>query len=328
MNQEAISPKNFLDAPSPESLRQARNPDFWRSLAPELHISPTPFLPSPPLVSIPGEQLEHTLDQLRTEGYGQVPPILPKTITGPLAAAIGKVVDAGFPGPFAVVYDEVWQLLASLAPLIGAILGPSYNIIPDYWIYHIDGVRERSGWMAHRDDETGQWSLGEDGLPLLLTTWIPLTDATLDTSAMYVLPTNRDPNYPNNLGEWTIPLEALRGIRALPAEAGSVLCWNQYVLHWGSTRSRHAKRPRISLAIYFRSAKAPSYDSQNINLGDPISFEHRLGLAARMLVKYSRWLAFPESVVDFSRSYCQELFGSLDDFMDKGREALETKVER
>ena len=93
-------------------------------------------------------------------------------------------------------------------------------------------------------------------------------------------------------------------------------------------RSPHAKVPRISLAIYFRSAKAPSYDSRNINLGDPISFELRLGLAARMLVKYSRWLAFPAPVVDFSRNYCQELFGSLDDFMDKDREALDKPIER
>ena len=44
----------------------------------------------------------------------------------------------------------------------------------------------------------------------------------------------------------------VHGARALPAPAGTVLCWNGCTVHWGSSCSKAAPVPRKSLAMTFR----------------------------------------------------------------------------
>ncbi len=300
--------------PSEEVLDLAREPAFWLELNPELHITDDPFQPPRAPYAADPDQLQNAVEQVRTEGYAKFDPLVPLAETQPLATAVSRVVAAGLPGPLAIVYDEIWSMLGRLTGVLEPILGSTCRVLPDLWIWHIDGKRETAGWPIHRDDELDRWSLNEDGSPQLVTIWIPFTDVTPESSCMYVLPTHLDSNYPDKLAEWTIPEGAEASIRALPARAGSVMLWNQYAIHWGSRHSRWAPGPRISLAIYVQSAAVEPFGARPpdpgiiardvpapppVDLTSPLAFEDRLAFATRMVWKYSDLIDFPEGVVAF-----------------------------
>lgn len=299
-----------LESPARDVLERATNPEYWIDLNPQLTLSSDPFSASPAPFEALGTRAEESILRLRREGYDQIDPIFPAPRMANLAQAVQRVVDAGFPTPLAMVYDEFWQLIPALDRLLRPILGGAYVIVPDYWIYHIDGQRELGGWEGHRDDETGQWTLRDDGSPTLLTLWIPLTDATLDNACMYVLPTDRDPNFPDNVEKDAVPFELLPEVRALPADAGSVLIWNQYALHWGAQRSPRARGPRISLAIYVQSADVDPYLAQPLDTSAPLSFEERLAIASRAVIKYSPYIPVHDDVLCFCQAVERHTLGS------------------
>ena len=80
--------------------------------------------------------------QILEEGYFQVGPVVPRQETKLIADAVRTVVDHGFPAPFVLVYDQVWQMLSRLENLISPILGAFYDMTLDVWIYYIRGVNE------------------------------------------------------------------------------------------------------------------------------------------------------------------------------------------
>ncbi len=312
---KAESPK--AESPSAELLSRVREPEFWLDLNPGLHITDDPFQPRRAPYAADSDQMQRAVEQVRAEGYTKFGPLVPPAETRPLAAAIGRVIEAGLPAPMAIVYDEVWSILGRLTGVLEPILGSTCRVLPDLWIWHVDGVRELAGWSIHRDDELEPWSLREDGSPLLVTIWIPFTDVTPESSCMYVLPTNLDSNYPDNLAEWAIPEGAESSIRALPARAGSMMLWNQYALHWGSLHSPWAAEPRISLAVYVQCADAGPFSARppapgivardvptppTVDLTSPLAFEDRLAFAARMIWKYCDLIDFSDGMIAF----CEE----------------------
>jgi hypothetical protein len=213
-----------------------------------------------------------------------------------LAAAVAAVVAAGFHPLFAIVFDEFWQLLATLAPALEPILGPGPRLIPDFWLWHVDPAADRAGSAPHRDAGYSG-TLRSDGRPTLITVWLPLTDATPSNSCIYVLPLSRDPNYPVPRN---VPIDAsLQDIRALPAAAGSILGWNQHILHWGSRSCPEARHPRISWAMYFQSADVPDFDPLARRLSGPLSFELRLGYIGAALAIYSTRVPLPPPLKAF-----------------------------
>jgi hypothetical protein len=196
-----------------------------------------------------------------------------------------------------------------LENLLSPILGASYYTTRDVWIYYIRGVnedraevKEDSGWSPHRDGKTVITTLRGDGRPKLLDVWIPFTDTTVEHSCMYVLPTHLDPNYPDHLKEWSVPRESLQDIKALPTEAGGVLGWNEYALHWGSRSTRWADGPRISLAARFQSR---DLDGANLDTLDPnssFSFQARLATIGTSFDTYGKRKKCPEALLNFCRS--------------------------
>src|SRR3974377_461813 len=118
-------------------------------------------------------------------------------------------------------------MVSPLENFLLPILGASYEMTLDVWVYYIRSAnedraesKEDSGWSPHRDGKQVINSLRGDGRPQLLNVWIPFTNTTVEHSCMYVLPTHLDPNYPDNLKEWSVPHKSLQDIRALPAQAG------------------------------------------------------------------------------------------------------------
>lgn len=297
---------------APATLNKAATLDYWKALNPELSITRNPFQRKTEVYQLAEQQMAQQIRQITQEGYLQTPPLIPRTNTERLAQCVLKVVDAGFPPIFVFVYDEFWQICGNLSQVLTPVLGPEYKLLPDFWVWCIEKNASATGFKPHRDHQHGRQTLRADGRPTILTAWIPFTDVTTLNSCMYVLPTNLDPNLPDNFQDQTVREPVLQCIRALPAEAGSILAWNSYILHWGARSSEWATLPRISLGIYFQSGDVAPYDNFMLDIGDPVPFELRLGTIARAILMYnnnkiSDDLRFPQPLLRF----CQYHFGML-----------------
>ncbi len=277
-----------------ELLPQAGDKDYWRRLSPSLAISDDPFAARESASSTVPAEIEDWLDQLREEGYFQTGPLIPETLRRDMLEAIANVRQAGFPPLFSLVYDVFHEALLSVHHVLRALLGEGYRMVPNYWIYYLEARDTDYGYEPHRDAEyTG--TVGADGLPTVVNAWFALTDATPLNGCMYLIPASRDPGYDAALRAETTSDKALRApedvafqnIRAIPAAAGTVSIWDQYVFHWGSRSSRRAAGPRISMATYFERGDLPSVDPAAIDLSKPLPFERRLGLIARAMTRYS-----------------------------------------
>ena len=81
------------------------------------------------------------------------------------------------------------------------------------------------------------------------------------------------------LRDQDVPLE---DIRALPAKAGSIVCWSTSLLHWGARSSRRATQPRISMATYYQSRDVPPYHNVTMDIPSPIPFAYRIHLVEKV----------------------------------------------
>jgi hypothetical protein len=160
-----------------------------------------------------------------------------------------------------------------------------------HYVETTDGAR---GWRPHTD--------GVDR-PGRVSTWVPLADATVSNGCICVVPLTHDVNEALERYRAGTPTLAdtqhlLQHVRPLPAAAGSVLCWNFDLLHWGSL-SYGATGPRVSVAYeWIRPAEAPAEDEVPLmDLGSGLpAFKDRLAVIARAVLMYE---GFDPGVVPF-----------------------------
>src|SRR5262249_5957408 len=138
-----------------------------------------------------------------------------------MARLVEHVVQRGWPPQFAMGYDEFWRLFERLSWVAARVLGQNYKLLPNFWVQYVPAGQTGQGWGPHRDRTSVNL---KDGLPDALNLWIALTDATTVNGSIYALPIQHDPNFPNDLAAAHVPY--LEQVRALPAQAGSVLFWN------------------------------------------------------------------------------------------------------
>jgi hypothetical protein len=256
--------------------------DFWRAKAPELHIEDPAYIQSLTLLGLNDEMGARLRQAVKEEGYFQLSPPQWDLPIDLMARTLGQFAEEGLPLPLAFVYDEFWLIFIKLTKVVEAILGPGFKRLPDFWAWHVDPSKGESGWSPHRDK--GFMSLRADGSPKSFTLWLPLTEANTHNGCMYMVPANRDPTYgtPNDK-EWRF---AYPDIRALPAAAGSIIGWNQAVMHWGSRSSPLANGPRVSLALEFQAGDVEPF---NQPLMEPLTipnFEMRPRLIAKQILQY------------------------------------------
>ena len=72
------------------------------------------------------------MNDLRVEGYVNVPGVVPKTTYVPLRECVARLHERRIPLPFAFVYDEMWQAFQGLSAFIGAALGPRLSRAPRF----------------------------------------------------------------------------------------------------------------------------------------------------------------------------------------------------
>jgi hypothetical protein len=260
-------------------LADASTRAFWTRLNPELKLG-QPQVPS--LFPVDDAWRQELWSDLLTEGYFHLGPRLPKGHVARMAAAVRRLVAAQIPPVFMYVYDDFYNLSGYLHGFLGALLGPGFRVLPDLWAWSVDPGPAGKGWRPHRDRDYA--ALLPNGLPKSLSIWVPLTDATPWNGCIYVMPAARDRNYHARVMKCDVP--NLQDIRALPAEAGSVLGWNQALLHWSGRSSSRAKEPRLSFSIEYQRGDEPAF---NAPLLDPLElppFERRLGLIGKQMLQY------------------------------------------
>jgi len=276
--------------------------DAWRAIAPGFVLSDNPFdATATPCTSSP-QTCEAAEQSLRRDGYFALPAVFEDDQVARAAQLVQTVTAAGWPAPFALVYDHIWEMLGRLTPLVGSFLGAPPQILPDYWIWQVDGNYESRGWDWHRDDKFDKRCFDDEDRPLILTVWLPFTDASLDNGCIHVLPRSVDTRDREELKRMVVPVELRQLIRPLPAKAGSVLAWDMYALHCGSHFTPAARNPRISLGIYMQNPEIASLDGHPITPGDRLPLLSRLGIISRMINRYASAYSFePELLANCRR---------------------------
>lgn len=269
---------------------EVKDPNFWKKLNPGLSVEESVAQSSTP-ISFESEDLEELVFNLKEEGYLQTDPILPDLEVFRMAAGIEILAREGWLAVFAFVYDEFWSLLHRLSVLLKAALGNDYRQLPSFWAWYVGTDNNQSGWSPHRD--RGGNTLLPDGMPTIATVWIPLGDAIPLNGCMYILPPYLDPYYRDGDRQPEQPFINPQDIRALPAAAGSVLCWNHRLMHWGGRSSDKAPYPRISLSCEFQRGDVAPYDAPLLNSNTLPNFNQRLALIGKQLLRYQHMYNLP-----------------------------------
>lgn len=264
------------------TLEQASDPAFWLQHNP--HFTITVDGSQDKLAPLPIDVTEEMLHYLRIDGYIQLDDLIPAQTVASLRKGIITLRDKGINPSFVFVYDEFWRISRQLNRLLTPILGETYQQLPDFWAWYLDPKREDAGWEPHRDRIHGE-TIYPDGMPKSVTVWLALTDATPLNGCIYMLPAHLDADYFNfKTRETNVNAH---GIRALPASAGTLLMWNQRVVHWGGTSSTRTNEPRISLAIEFQRADVPPFNTPLIKAPEVLlPFDIRLMLIAKQFTQY------------------------------------------
>jgi hypothetical protein len=257
-----------------------RNREAWLARAPGLHIGGDEVRKALRAYRPTNSQAVDLDERLLDDGYFRLAHDFGLDLKM-MADTVRRFSAAGIPPVFCFLYDEFWAPFHGLDAVYGGILGP-YGLLPDFWIWNVDPSKGESGWKPHRD--RGYGSLRPDGRPVSLTTWIPLSEANPLNSCMYVVPAKSDPTYGTpKENEWRFELPA---IRALPANPGEVLIWNQAVLHWGSRTSKRATESRISMAFEFQSNDSKPFNKPILPPDKWVPFDMRLRLIAKQVLQY------------------------------------------
>jgi hypothetical protein len=293
-----------------KDLRRFESAAFWKKVNPSLHITSRPFSRRRKPYRVNSKRISAALEQVKSDGYFQVEAVIPRADCKKLGDAVLRIVAAGGHPLFAMVYDEFWRVFSRFDPILEPILGKGYRLVGDYWFWCVSPNSAPSGWGPHRDSQCPA-PLRDDGRPPIISVWIPFTDAVPTNGCIYVLPTSLDKNVVDpQTGDRGMAVRSLQDVRALPAKAGSVLGWNQHILHWGGRCTKYAPHPRISVGIYAETTEIPSSHSVEalfVDFDKSLPFEKRLGFVGTAIVRYRDAFKFPEHVLRAAASWALPL---------------------
>lgn len=256
-----------------ERVARAGDVAYWQSIGSGAAISarPVPIAAAPP-----SEATATAVAHLQRDGYCHLRGALDPALIQAANAAIDAVVAAKWPPLFAFVFDALWLIARSPAVVDFATsaLGGPYSLIPHVWVHVVRPARDSAGFTAHVE------SLDAAGR---LTMWLALTDATLETGCIYVLP------------RWAAPpqvverfdsgdrftrsefIDALHAVRPLPARVGDLLSWGFDIVHWGGyATARVTERRSVSFELIAASATPAPHEVPLLPLDRLPSFEERL----------------------------------------------------
>jgi hypothetical protein len=269
-------------------LSRARSTRYWEGLNPGLTLAGIEVCRPAEDPIDPGTRRAWS-EAFATGGYLRTEPVFTEAVLAPLRHAVRVVVDEGWPAVFTFVYDQFWALTRqrALAGLLSAVLGPGVRQSAAIWTHHVPDLSGAAGWPPHMD---------YPARPGRLTVWIPLTDATVETGCIGLVPKDQ---FPRGIADGFETLEMvsmadvlalLHRSRILPARAGSVLCWDGRVLHWGTARGG-AGGPRITVSYEFLGGRArpTPRESPVFDVDSPLpTFDERLRMIGVAILAYHK----------------------------------------
>jgi hypothetical protein len=263
-----------MDSPQ-QVAEQMQDPAFWRRIVPTMNTSGmvlgTAFEPDPRILDL-------CYQELCAIGYTQLDGLLPLDELAEILAAVKAVRSTGLLPMYVFAFDEPWGIYLRLSPVWRRMLGLDWQFLPAVWTWWIEQGPGNAGWPAHRD-RGKQIAIREDGSPLSLSAWVPLTRSLPSNGCMYVLP--------KGLEFEMLTMQNIQHARALPAAPGTVLLWNQNVWHWSGQSSRRAPNPRVSMAFELQTASVPPFQTPLLDpLACPPPLNVRLGLVAQQILQY------------------------------------------
>jgi len=129
---------------------QFRTREFWRSLAPGLHIEDRSFFEDVAYLELTPElaaQFKHEGYLQGTSDWGVDVKLMADTVRSLSAASLSPL--------FAYLYDEFWYPFFRLHHVYRALLGGNYHLLPDFWIWNVDPRKGEAGWKPHREAPMG-----------------------------------------------------------------------------------------------------------------------------------------------------------------------------
>lgn len=234
----------------------------------------------------------------RTSGFLALAGVLSQSRVAAVRGAIEHLREAGLPAVWAYIYDDLWQVGRApiLRKLLRELLGAEVRLMPRIWAHYVAASRGNSGWRPHVDK-------GDDGRPAV-SLWVPLSSAKVTNGCMYLV--KRDARIPETVGKtreraelsMNDVIDILENVRALPAEPGDILCWDESTLHWGADYEG-GDVPRVSFALEFTAVS--NDEKADEGLMDPLAampdFASRLRLIAESILTYRRFDAAAERMV-------------------------------
>ena len=223
-----------------------------------------------------------------------------------MAVRIGvkRLVAHGWPASLIMMYDEVWAMAHQISALMEAVSGCTNSLDTLAWM--VTPSLGQSGFAPHRDRQPADvpGSFRPDGTPKYCTAWIALSEASSDTSCLYLVPRPHDPGYDagdDHSADAEDPLmralktdAAVQAVHACHLRPGGAVFFSHRAMHWGSRGRPDCERPRISVSFGCSdpSFERPYFKKPAVHLPFPKP-SLRAALVSAQLINYHERCAAP-----------------------------------
>lgn len=263
-----------------EIVVAAQEIEFWRKACPSLRLSDLYQAPAPP-ADLSESELEGLARDLGQEGYFITRELIQASARAELLGLVDQVVARGLNPTWAMIFDPFWDTFARLGGLLEHLLGEDYRYVTGDYVFIVENTDQAAGWGKHRDLQFRR-SMSRNGHPLIMSFWVALTDATPLNSCLYALPFSRDPNYPDNIKDLTIP--HVEDVQCMAVQAGQVIGLSHALLHWGSRSSARGKTRRVSFVFDAQRGDLGCFHEVLLDPKEPLSFEQRAAYVAHVVL--------------------------------------------
>jgi hypothetical protein len=291
---------SFAGTVSDDLLR----PAFWSRVVPFLSASEVLDLGAVSRCKLDGRHEATVVESMRRDGFFSVNSVLPPDRTERMRQGVETVRACFGHEVFSLMFDEFWRALAEMSDILERVVGPGCRAVPLPYVNYVPPGD--AGFGAHRDRHGD--ALTVDGLPNMVTAWVSLTEATPERACLSLLPASRDRNFPDQLERREVA--DLRDIRAVPVPSGSLVCFNQALLHWGTRNA--AREPRVSFAFEIERDGIAGARKPAIDLSSRMSFSTRAGFVGATIGMLNKSnVAFSASDLDAAQLMCERVHGDL-----------------
>ena len=163
---------------------------YWRRLAPGLHIDDPAFQAECVPLALPPDRIRQVRAQLLRDGFFTLHPKELPWAPSLRAMRIGvrRLLRRGWPASMLLIFDEAWAMAHQLSTIMRAVSGNVNSL--DTLAWSITPSIGQAGFAPHRDRQPAdvKGSFRADGTPKYATCWVALSEASVDSSCLYIVP--------------------------------------------------------------------------------------------------------------------------------------------